>query len=96
MPHADPDEAAAYRAAWEARNPGWRRRYADRRREPPISRQQVLDEDLAQQRELAKLEGRRIGHRRAGERLKEWIVGERRWIRVTFRTAGDREHDDPD
>ena len=89
MPHADPDAAAAYRAGWEARNPGWRARYADRRRLPPVSRQQVLDQDIAQQGELARLEGRLIGHQRAQARLLEWVRTERRWIRNTFQQEVD-------
>lgn len=93
MPHADPEVAAAYRAQWEKRNPGWRRRYADgHHRENPVSRLQVLDQDVAQQRELMKLEARHIGHRRAEELLKQWIAAERRWIRVTFRTPAEADH----
>lgn len=81
MPYADPDRERAYQAAWRARNRGYRRPEAADR--PPIRRLRALDEDVAQARVLAELEGRRIGHERAQQRLAEWIAGERRWIHVS-------------
>ena len=82
MPYADPQEnERRIRQLWQERG----RQYRANRTPPPppLSRQQALDEDVAQAEALAELEGRRIGRRRAGARFKAWIAAERRWIRLT-------------
>ena len=82
MPYADPQEnERRIRQLWRERG----RQYRANRTPPPppMSRHQVLDEDVAQAEALAELEGRRIGQARALERLKAYVAGERRWIRLT-------------
>lgn len=95
MPYADPERERAYQAAWWASHPGYRARNPETVL-PPIRRQSVLDEDVAQARVLAELEGRRIGRQRAQQRLDDWIAAERRWIRLTssqYVIEGEPEHD---
>jgi hypothetical protein len=81
MPYADPERERRYQQAYWARNGG---RYRDRTpKPPPVSRQQCLDEDVAQARVVAALEASRVGAQRAMARLDEFIASERRWIRLT-------------
>jgi hypothetical protein len=82
MPYADPERAAAYnRERWRTHGAAYRA--ARPAALPPLSRQQVLDEDIRQEQALAALEGRRVGRRRAAERFEDWLAAERRWIRVS-------------
>ena len=82
MPYADPvKNQDRIRQLWRERGHIYR---ANRpAAQPPVSRQQVLDEDVAQAVELAKLEAKRIGRRRARQRFEAFLAGERRWLRVT-------------
>lgn len=82
MPYADPERAAAYnRERW--RTHGRQYRSARTAAAPPVSRQQVLEEDIAQQQELARLEARRLGGTWAQRRFADWLRNERQWIRVS-------------
>jgi len=76
MPWADPEKNAEAVRRWRTRNPGYWRNSA-RTRELPISRHQVLDEDLAQQAELYRLSRRKADHPTA------YRQRERRWINAT-------------
>jgi len=79
MPLADPDAAAAYnRERWRTHGATYR---ANRTPEPPpLSRGQVLHEDVRQALELERLEVARLGRRRARERFAAWLRAEREWI----------------
>jgi hypothetical protein len=57
-----------------------------------------LQADIAQEQELARLEGRRIGHARAQAQMVERIRAEKRWFAVTATRWVPREvmEDDDD
>lgn len=48
-----------------------------------VSRWEELQADIAQERQLALLEGRRIGHRRAQAAMADRVRAEKRWHAVT-------------
>jgi hypothetical protein len=77
MPWADPEKNAEAVRRWRARNPGYWRNSTRARDEPPLSRHQVLNEDLAQQAELFRLS------RRKDDDPKAYRLRERRWISST-------------
>lgn len=78
MPYADPDREAECQARWRAAHPEYWRGRARRTVMPvPVSRYQVLEEDLAQQRVVFAL-----SHRRADD-PDAYRLRERRWIQAT-------------
>ena len=95
MPHADPDVRAAYnRDRWRTHGAMYRANRTPT--PPPISRAQVLAEDIAQAHELERLEARRTSRVRAAAAFASWLKGERAWLAVgsTYviegRDGGDR------
>lgn len=48
-----------------------------------VTRWEELQSDIAQEAALARLEGRRIGHAKAQERMTERVRAEKRWFAVT-------------
>ena len=81
MPHADPDIRAAYnRERWQTHGAIYRASRTPA--PPPISRSQLLAEDIAQAKALEAIETRRVGARRAAQRFADWLKGERAWLGV--------------
>jgi hypothetical protein len=94
MPHADPDRRAEYAAFWRAAHPGyWRQRRAAgldiRDRCRTVSVYVVLREDLAQERELARLE-----HHDPEEAVRLYRSREWSWLRHVVAQRRD-EVDEP-
>lgn len=82
MPYADPEREREYQhRRWQTHGAVYNA--ARPAALPPLSRRQVLDEDIAQARELERLETGRLGRWRAAERFAAWLAGERRWIRIS-------------
>lgn len=83
MPNKDPDKEAEYQARWRAAHPDYHRLRGDRKaaRLPVISRTQALREDLAQQRELARLS------RRAADKPEAVRKREMQWIAISSSLA---------
>jgi len=89
MPLADPIAAADYnRERWRSHGAIYRAQRTPPL--PPISRQQALNEDVAQARELERLEAKRIGRRLAARRFVSWLAAEKAWLAVgsTFLIGG--------
>lgn len=66
-------------------------------RESIVTRWEELQADIAQERELARLEARRIGHKRAQEHMTARIRAEKQWFQVTstrWRERTDLDDDD--
>ena len=81
MSYADPEVQAAYNLQrWRTHGAQYRANRTPA--PPPISRAQALAEDVAQARELERLEARRVGRRRAASRFATWLRGERAWLAV--------------
>jgi hypothetical protein len=82
MPHADPEKRAEYnRARWRSHGHIYRAQRASS--EPPLSRHQVLDQDIGQQQALELLEATRLGRQRAHQRFAGWLKAERTWLHVS-------------
>ena len=80
-PLADLDARAAYnRERWRTHGATYRANRTPA--PPPLSLSQALDEDIAQARELERLEASRIGRRRAARRFASWLKGEKAWLSV--------------
>lgn len=56
-----------------------------------MTRWAELQADFAQERELARLEGRRIGYARARARMETRLTAERKWFQMTATRWVDRE-----
>ena len=93
MPWADPEKNAEAVRRWRARHPGYWRAYPRERR--TVSLYRMLDEDVAQQRELYRLS------RRKADDPNVYRARERQWIQAaTFWTvngsgAAERGTDEP-